>query len=98
MIAEVVFVPGNASDKSGLERQRICQRDDLTVCIDKATLDSVAIGRDGTVFISDEYGPYLFKFDRQGHLLARIPVPSKLLLASPPAGPHQHDRAAMRVD
>jgi hypothetical protein len=32
------YVPGNASDLSGLDGLPICQRDDLTVCIDQATL------------------------------------------------------------
>jgi len=30
--------------------------------------------------VSDEYGPYIRKFNRQGHLLARIAVPEKFLL------------------
>src|SRR5262249_1796224 len=38
------------------------------------------IAPDGTFFVSDEYGPYIFNFDRQGHLLRRIPVPQKFLL------------------
>jgi hypothetical protein len=171
------FVPGSASDLSGLEGSLICQRDDLNVCIDQATLggfgsaisftghdnvflavpdrgpfdgrtnepyldrfhflhiavdpaapfpnisttlldtrflknerhqnfvgdasafdaanplatrrfdpEGVAIGGDGTFFVSDEYGPYIFRFDRHGHLRTRIPLPAKFLLAGPPAG------------
>ena len=33
--------------------------------------------------MSDEYGPYVFEFDRQGHLLRRLPVPDKFLIANP---------------
>ena len=36
--------------------------------------------RDGNFYVSDEYGPYIRKFNRQGHLLARIAVPAKFLL------------------
>jgi len=49
--------------------------------------EGVRIGPDGTFFLSDEYGPYLFEFDRQGHLERRIAVPSKFLVANPSADP-----------
>jgi hypothetical protein len=177
------FVPGNALDLSGLAGQEICQREDETVCIDKATLggfgsaltytghdgvflavpdrgpydgrtrkpsstlveepyldrfhfihialalgapfpnitttlldtrflksqknenlvgdayafnaadfeaglrfdpEGVALGRNGTFFVSDEYGPSILNFNREGHLIGRIPVPSKFLLGNPP--------------
>jgi len=42
--------------------------------------EGVTIGPDGTFFISDEYGPYIFNFDRQGHLRRRVPVPAKFAL------------------
>ena len=41
---------------------------------------------DGTFFVSDEYGPYIFEFDRWGRLVSRVRVPSKFRLASPPLG------------
>ena len=34
--------------------------------------EGVRVGADGTFFVSDEYGPYIFQFDRQGHLQRRI--------------------------
>jgi len=170
------LIPGDAADLSGLQGSLICQRDDSTVCIDRATLgglgsavtytghdnvflavpdrgpfdgrtdvpyldrfhflymtvdpsaafpnistrlldtrflkvgslnlvgdayafdtsdpsatrrfdpEGVAVSRDGYFFVSDEYGPYINKFNRQGHLVQRIPVPSKFLLADPPLG------------
>jgi hypothetical protein len=169
----VGYVPATILDKSGLQNQPICMRDDQTVCIDHATLggfgsalaftghddvfvavpdrgpfdgrtdtpyldrfdflymkvdpakafpniatvlldtrflrnedgrnflgdayasanndrnylrldpEGVRVSRDGNVFISDEYGPFLFEFDRQGHLLRRIPVPERFLIANP---------------
>ncbi len=45
--------------------------------------EGVRASNDGNFFVSDEYGPYLFKFNRQGHLIRRIPVPEKFLIANP---------------
>ena len=42
--------------------------------------EGARVDRDGNFYISDEYGPYVRKFNRQGHLLARIAVPDKFLL------------------
>ena len=42
--------------------------------------EGVSVSRDGSFFVSDEYGPYIRKFNRQGHLLGRIAVPPKFLL------------------
>jgi hypothetical protein len=49
--------------------------------------EGIRVGYNGTFYISDEYGPYVFEFDRQGHLLRRIPVPSKFFIANPSADP-----------
>jgi len=45
--------------------------------------EGVSVGRDGTFFVSDEYGPYLLQFDRQGNLLRRLPIPEKFLIENP---------------
>jgi hypothetical protein len=45
--------------------------------------EGVSISRDGNFFVSDEYGPSIFKFDRQGHLVRRIAVPEKFLIDNP---------------
>ena len=37
--------------------------------------EGIRASADGTFFVSDEYGPYLFEFNRQGHLTRRIEVP-----------------------
>jgi hypothetical protein len=42
--------------------------------------EGAVVDRDGNLYVSDEYGPYIRKFNRQGHLLARIPVPATFLL------------------
>src|SRR5262249_12443912 len=42
--------------------------------------EGVRVSLDGTFFVSDEYGPYIRRFNRQGHLIERVAVPSKFLL------------------
>jgi hypothetical protein len=42
----------------------------------------------GTFYISDEYGPYVFEFDRQGHLLRRFDLPSTFTIAHPSGDPN----------
>ena len=48
--------------------------------------EGVAVSSQGTFFVSDEYGPYLFEFDRQGNLLRRLAVPAEFLIANPDGG------------
>ena len=50
--------------------------------------EGIRASADGTFFVSDEYGPYLFEFDRQGHLLQRIEVPDSFSIAAPNANPN----------
>jgi len=47
----------------------------------RLSLDAEGIVRrpDGTLFVSDEYGPYTYKFAADGTLLAVLPVPNALL-------------------
>jgi len=58
---------------------------------DKATLrldpEGIRVGILGTFFISDEYGPYIYEFTRQGYLLRRINVPQKFSIANPNSDP-----------
>ena len=50
--------------------------------------EGLRVGADGTFYISDEYGPYVMQFDRQGNLLRRIEVPSKFAIANPSSEPN----------
>jgi hypothetical protein len=50
--------------------------------------EGIRVSLHGTFYISDEYGPYLFEFNRQGHLLRRIEVPSKFFISAPSADPN----------
>jgi hypothetical protein len=45
--------------------------------------EGVAVSGDGTFFVSDEYGPSVIEFDRQGHLVRRIPVPDRFAITNP---------------
>ena len=45
--------------------------------------EGAAVSSLGTFFVSDEYGPAILEFNRNGHLLRRIPVPDKFLIANP---------------
>jgi hypothetical protein len=47
----------------------------------KLALDNEAVVRlaDGTMFISDEYGPYIYRFSADGKLLSATPPPAALL-------------------
>jgi len=42
--------------------------------------EGIRVGPNGTFYISDEYGPYVMEFNRQGQLIRRIPIPSKFLI------------------
>jgi hypothetical protein len=59
---------------------------------DPATLrldpEGIRVGSNGNFYISDEYGPYVFEFDRQGNLVRRIPLPAKVRIAHPSANPN----------
>jgi len=59
---------------------------------DLATLrfdpEGIRVGATGTFYISDEYGPYIFEFDRQGHLIRRITLPTRFAIANPNADPN----------
>ncbi len=47
----------------------------------KISLDTEAIARlpDGTMFISDEYGPYIYRFAADGRMMSATPPPAALL-------------------
>ncbi len=49
--------------------------------------EGIRVGPNGTFYISDEYGPYVFEFDRQGNLVRRLEVPAKFAIANPSADP-----------
>ena len=50
--------------------------------------EGIRVGPNGTFFISDEYGPYVFEFNRQGQLIRRLEVPSKFLISNPSSDPN----------
>jgi hypothetical protein len=50
--------------------------------------EGIRVGADGTFYVSDEYGPFVFQFDRQGHLLRRLAIPSSFAIANPSSDPN----------
>lgn len=50
--------------------------------------EGIRVSPHGTFYISDEYGPYLFEFNRQGHLIRRLEIPSKFFIANASADPN----------
>ncbi len=45
--------------------------------------EGVRVGRDGAVFVSDEYGPVIYEFDAKGRRVRTLPVPGHLRPARP---------------
>jgi hypothetical protein len=50
--------------------------------------EGIRVGPNGTFYISDEYGPYVLEFNRQGHLIRRVEVPSKFFISNPSPDPN----------
>ena len=44
--------------------------------------EGVAVAPDGTVYISDEYGPTIYHFTQTGHLLGNVAAPAKFLASN----------------
>ena len=47
--------------------------------------EGIRVAPDGTVWISDEYGPFVYHFDRQGHQIGSLPLPTGFQIANPAA-------------
>lgn len=47
--------------------------------------EGVRMGRNSTVFISDEYGPFVYEFDKYGSRLRSLTIPEKFLIDKPSA-------------
>jgi hypothetical protein len=47
--------------------------------------EGIRLGPNGSVFISDEYGPYVMEFDSTGHQVRSLDVPARYLIAHPAA-------------
>ena len=50
--------------------------------------EGVRVTPQGTFYVSDEYGPYIFEFNRQGQLLRSLSLPAKFAIANPSANPN----------
>jgi len=47
---------------------------DGRTCLDP---EAIALAPDGTFYLTDEYGPYLYQFSRQGRMLRRLALPAE---------------------
>ena len=70
-------------DKGG--RNFVGAAGDLNARLDP---EGIRVGPNGTFYVSDEYGPYVFEFNRQGQLVRRLEVPSKFFIANPSSDPN----------
>ena len=50
--------------------------------------EGIRVSPRGTFYISDEYGPYILEFNRQGYLIRRLALPPKFAIANPSADPN----------
>ena len=53
--------------------------------------EGIRVGKTGSIFISDEYGPFVYEFDQFGNRLRSLDVPSKFLIT--PSGVPSADPA-----
>lgn len=60
--------------------------------------EGIAVSGNGSFFISDEYGPAILEFNRQGHLLRRIKVPEKFLIANPSSDVYSDGTTSFELD
>ena len=50
---------------------------------DRLDPEGIRVGPDGTFFLSDEYGPYVLEFDRQGNVIRALDVPDEFEIDHP---------------
>jgi len=49
--------------------------------------EGIRVSSQKTLFISDEYGPFIHEFNKQGERIRTIPIPDKFGIANPSANP-----------
>jgi hypothetical protein len=58
--------------------------------------EGIRLAADQALWISDEYGPYLIQFDRQGHFQRELAAPKNLLIEYPSSSGNEEDRRNQR--
>jgi hypothetical protein len=56
------------ADPNGPKNQRLC-----------LDAEGIFLDKDGSFWISDEYGPFVYKFDKKGTMIAAIEPPAAIL-------------------
>jgi hypothetical protein len=51
--------------------------------------EGVRVARNGNLFVSDEYGPFVLEFDREGREVRQLKVPDHFRVEHPGAGPKE---------
>ena len=49
--------------------------------------EGVRVGRDGAIYISDEFGPVVYEFDAKGKRVRSLPIPAHFQIAKPGKSP-----------
>jgi hypothetical protein len=45
--------------------------------------EGIRVAPDGSIYVSDEYGPYILHFNQQGQQIGSLPVPASIQIANP---------------
>lgn len=74
----VIFKDENGQDMTGLiptdDEADTPRMKDGRTCIDP---EAIAFSKDGRLYVTDEYGPYLYQFGLDGKMIRRFPVPAE---------------------
>lgn len=78
IVGTVIFQDENGRDMTGLipddPGAGTPRMKDGRTCIDP---EAIALGPAGQLFVTDEYGPYLYEFQRDGKMVRRIALPEE---------------------
>jgi len=81
-------------NSQGVQFQGISTGFSTSPSVENHRLDSegIRVAPDGTIYVSDEYGPYIYHFNQQGQEIGQLTVPASFEIANP--GPNAAAEAA----
>ena len=80
LVSTTLLTDENAAGLTGLSTAFDAKDQRLGVRYDA---EAIRVSSRGTVFISDEYGPWIDEFSMEGKRLRRLPVPAKFMVDHP---------------